>query len=66
VNSINYSTSWWNLTVKISKLRNILYKSAKYLGDIDSVKKKRVGNRVVNRIAGKITGRTLFRWINKK
>jgi hypothetical protein len=52
--------------VKISKLRNILYKSAKYLGDIDSVKKKRLGSRVVNRIAGKITGRTLFRWINKK
>ena len=52
--------------MKISKLRDVLYKTAKYLGDIDSVSKRRVGNRIANRIAGKATGRTLFRWINKK
>tara|TARA_A100001015_G_C14741442_1_gene613851 strand:+ start:442 stop:600 length:159 start_codon:yes stop_codon:yes gene_type:complete len=52
--------------MKISKIRSILYKTAKYLGDFDSIGKKRVGNRIVNRLAGKITGRSLFRWINKK
>tara|TARA_B100000003_G_C10665314_1_gene264791 strand:- start:227 stop:385 length:159 start_codon:yes stop_codon:yes gene_type:complete len=52
--------------MKISKLRSFLYKTAKYLGDFDSIGKKRVGKRVANRVAGKITGRTLFRWINKR
>ncbi len=52
--------------MKISKTRSILYKTAKYLGDIDSVIKKRVGNRIINRVAGKITGKSIFRWINKK
>ena len=51
--------------MKISQIRSILYKTAKYLGDFDSIGKKRVGKRVANRIAGKVTGRTLFRWINK-
>lgn len=52
--------------MKISKIRSILYSTAKYLGDFDSIGKKRVGKRVVNRIVGKVTGRTLFKWINKK
>ena len=52
--------------MKISKIRSILYKTAKYLGDVDSVSKKRVANRVANRIMGKVTGKSLFRWINKK
>tara|TARA_B110000503_G_scaffold52227_2_gene84010 strand:- start:842 stop:1000 length:159 start_codon:yes stop_codon:yes gene_type:complete len=52
--------------MKISNIRTILYRTAKYLGDFDSIGKKRVGKRVANRIAGKITGRTLFKWINKK
>ncbi|MDB3951057.1 hypothetical protein N9403_05420 [Gammaproteobacteria bacterium] len=52
--------------MKISKIRSVLYKTAKYLGDADSVHKKRVGKRIVNRVAGKITGRSIFRWINKK
>jgi len=52
--------------MKISQIRSILYNIAKYLGDFDSIGKKRVGKRVANRIAGKFTGRTLFRWINKK
>tara|TARA_B100000767_G_C19560721_1_gene448926 strand:+ start:532 stop:690 length:159 start_codon:yes stop_codon:yes gene_type:complete len=52
--------------LNISKVRSFLYATAKYLGDFNSIKKKRVGKRVENRIAGKVTGRTLFRWINKK
>jgi hypothetical protein len=52
--------------MNISQIRTILYRTAKYLGDFDSIWKKRVEKRVANRIAGKITGRTLFRWINKK
>ena len=42
------------------------YRTAKFLGDVDSVNKNRVGKRVANRLAGKATGRSLFRWINKK
>ena len=52
--------------MKISQIRSLLYKTAKYLGDFDSIGKKRVGKRVANRVAGKITGRTLFRWVNRK
>ena len=52
--------------MNISKIRSFLYKTAKFLGDFDSIGKKRVGKRVANRVAGKITGRTLFRWINKR
>jgi len=52
--------------MKISKIRSVLYRTAKFLGDVDSVKKNRVGKRVANRLAGKATGRSLFRWINKK
>ena len=52
--------------MKISKIRSILYKTAKYLGDFDSIGEKRVGKRLANRVAGKVTGRSLFRWINKK
>ena len=52
--------------MKISKIRSALYMTAKFLGDVDSVNKNRVGKRVANRLAGKATGRSLFRWINKK
>ncbi len=51
--------------MKITKIRSLLYRSAKYLGDFDSIGKKRVGNRVLNRLAGKITGKSIFRRINK-
>ena len=42
--------------MKISRLRFFLYKTAKYLGDINSVSRKRVGKRITNRIAGKVIG----------
>lgn len=43
--------------MKISKIRSILYKSAKILGDIDAVKKGRIGPRLYNRFLGKFFSR---------
>lgn len=44
---------------KISKTRSILYKTAKILGDVDAVKKGKVGKRVKRRVAGKVVGKLL-------
>ncbi|MBQ9313135.1 MAG: hypothetical protein IJ213_08855 [Bacteroidales bacterium] len=44
---------------KISKTRSILYKTAKVLGDVDAVKKGKVGKRVKRRVAGKVVGKLL-------
>ena len=43
--------------MNISKIRTILYTVAKYLGDIDAVRKGRVKQRIKNRLIGKVTGR---------
>lgn len=43
----------------ISKLRSALYTTAKVLGDVDAVKKGKVGKRAKNRVLGKLTGRLL-------
>lgn len=40
-------------------LRNALYKVARVMGDVNAVKKGKVGKRVARRAAGKATGRTL-------
>jgi len=40
-------------------LRSSLYKVARILGDVNAVKKGKVGKRVVRRGAGKVTGRGL-------
>lgn len=40
-------------------MRGLLYKSARILGDINAVKKGKVGRRVARRAAGKATGRAL-------
>lgn len=42
-----------------SKVRNVLYTSAKVLGDVDAVKEGKVITRVKNRIKGKITGKII-------
>ena len=44
---------------KISKTRSALYKKAKILGDVDAVKKGKVGKRVARRLAGKLAGKVL-------
>lgn len=41
--------------------RGILYALARFLGDVNAVKRGRVGRRVGRRIAGKATGRALGR-----
>lgn len=41
----------------IGKIRTVLYKLAKILGDVNAVKRGRIKQRVRNRAVGKITGR---------
>ena len=41
--------------------RGVLYALARFLGDVNAVKKGRVGRRIGRRIAGKATGRGLGR-----
>lgn len=48
----------------INKTRGFLYRLARVLGDVNSVKKGRVGRRIARRAAGKGTGR-LFRRLFK-
>jgi hypothetical protein len=48
----------------ISLIRSILYGSAKALGDVDAVRKGRVGKRIKSRILGRIAGKILGR-LNK-
>jgi hypothetical protein len=45
--------------MSISKTRSKLYKIARILGDVDAVKKGKVGKRVKNRVVGKLTGKLL-------
>lgn len=43
----------------IGKLRSLLYGTARFLGDVNAVKRNRVGERIGRRIVGKATGRIL-------
>lgn len=43
----------------IPKIRNIMYKGAKTLGDVQAVRKKKVGKRIARRVAGKLASRAL-------
>ncbi len=45
--------------MSINKTRGFLYALARLLGDINAVKKGKVGKRVARRIAGKATGKAL-------
>ena len=45
--------------MSIGKSRGFLYKLARVLGDVNAVKKGRVGRRVGRRVAGRATGRSL-------
>ena len=49
----------------INQFRSVLYKTAKYSGDINAISKGRIARRIGIRIAGKFTGRMLgrlFKW----
>lgn len=45
--------------MSINKTRSVLYKTARVLGDVNAVQKRRVGRRIARRAAGKVTGRLL-------
>lgn len=43
----------------MAAFRSFLYALARLLGDINAVKRGRVGRRIGRRVAGKVTGRAL-------
>jgi len=45
--------------MSINKTRGFLYWLSRMLGDVNAVKKGKVGKRVTRRVAGKVTGRGL-------
>lgn len=45
--------------MSINKIRGVLYRLARVLGDVNSVQKGHVVKRIARRIAGKGTGRLL-------
>jgi len=58
----DHNPDWANSKSKVeslNKIRNVLYKGAKFLGDVNAVKKGKVGKRVARRAAGKATGKFL-------
>ncbi|MFN3873682.1 MAG: hypothetical protein ACK4R9_11850 [Ignavibacterium sp.] len=48
----------------INEIRNILYISAKMLGDINAINKNKLGKRIITRGIGRLTGRFLRSIIN--
>jgi hypothetical protein len=49
------------MALTLNKFRGLLYTLAKLLGDVQAVRKGRVGRRIARRAAGKLTGRALGR-----
>ncbi|GIN62770.1 hypothetical protein J27TS8_27630 [Robertmurraya siralis] len=47
--------------MSISKIRSILYKAAKILGDVNAVRKGRIKQRIKNRVVGKFVGKRIFK-----
>lgn len=45
----------------LSSVRSALYRLARFLGDVQAVKRGRVGKRLARRAAGRMTGRGLGR-----
>lgn len=45
----------------IARTRGLLYALARLLGDVQAVRRGRIGRRVVRRTAGRLTGRGLGR-----
>ena len=58
----DHDPDWANSKSKVeslNKIRNALYKGAKFLVYVNAVKKGKVGKRVARRAAGKATGKFL-------
>jgi hypothetical protein len=49
----------------IGKTRSALYKAAKILGDVNSIKRGTVGKRLTGRVVGKVSGRVFSRVTRK-
>jgi hypothetical protein len=47
--------------MSINRKRSMLYKLARFLGDVQAVKSGRVGRRVGRRVVGRATGRGIGR-----
>ncbi len=47
--------------MNLNKLRNINYKIARFLGDINAIQKGRTGKRVLRRIIGRLIGKFMRR-----
>ena len=47
------------------KFRSFLYTLAKLLGDVNAVRRGRVGRRVGRRVAGRVVGKQVFRRVFK-
>ncbi|EKF33775.1 hypothetical protein BA1_18287 [Bacillus xiamenensis] len=45
--------------MNINKLRSFLYKTSKYLGDVNAVQKGTIGKRIMRRAAGKAYGKIM-------
>jgi hypothetical protein len=43
----------------INQVRNVLYKSAKYLGDVNAIEKNEIPRRLARRIVGKYASRLM-------
>ena len=47
--------------MSINKIRSLLYKTAKFLGDVNAVRKGKIKQRIKNRIVGKYASKRIFR-----
>ena len=47
----------------VNRVRSLLYGLARLLGDVQAVRRGRVGRRLVRRVAGKLAGRALRRFL---
>ncbi|MDH7604084.1 MAG: hypothetical protein QHH13_04215 [Melioribacter sp.] len=55
--------------MNINLIRSILYKIAKFLGDINAIQKGKIGERIARRAAGRTSGqllKKLFRALFRK
>ena len=43
--------------ITIGKIRSFLYTTAKILGDVNAVKRNKIGTRITNRVTGKVSSR---------
>ncbi|MGM0954603.1 MAG: hypothetical protein ACQEWO_01705 [Bacillota bacterium] len=52
--------------MNINKIRSFLYKTSKYLGDVNAVQKGTIGKRIMRRAAGKASGKLMNKDIQIK